>query len=457
MTTTLPDPSTPAATPAATPATTPAAAPGLRGLDRRDLRARFAPLFARVAAAGLRHEAERTQPFEEVRLLKEAGFGALRVPVEAGGLGVSLEELFALLLDLGAADSNLPQIWRNHLAFVEDTRHGERHARWRRELVGGAFFGGAWSEIGGDTMLDLVTTLTPAGDGDGGDGSQVLNGRKYYSTGSIFSDWVSVLAKAGPEEILLVLVRTDSPGVRLAEDWTGVGQRQTGSGSAFFENVAVPAGQSYPFADRAPYQEAFYQLVHLATLGGIARAAHRDLVDQLRRRTRAYPHALAAVPAQDPQHQEVVGRVGALASSIEASVLWAARALDTVVDAFDALTADAPDGGAPDGGAERRRQVDELLRRATIAVYEAQLTATDAALEAATILYDALGSSALATSTLLDRHWRNARTVSSHNPRVYKARIVGDWHLNGTDPIAAFLGALGTPAAASPNSDRKEP
>jgi alkylation response protein AidB-like acyl-CoA dehydrogenase len=82
--------------------------------------------------------------------------------------------------------------------------------------------------------------------------------------------------------------------------------------------------------------------------------------------------------------------------------------------------------------------VVDSLRAATIAVYEAQLTVTDAALQASTLLFDALSSSALAEDRALDRHWRNARTVASHNPRVYRARVVGDWHLNGTDPGAAF-------------------
>lgn len=391
---------------------------GARLVSSADLREEYAPLFERVAAAAPRHERGGTAPHEEVRLLKKAGFGALRVPTADGGRGATIEEYFGLLLDLGAADSNLPQIWRNHVAFVEDKRLGEGNKRWREEIVAGKLFGGAWSEAGGDSLLDLSTTLLPRGDG------YVLSGRKYYSTGSIFSDWVSVLAKAGPEEFRLALVESDAAGVRLEEDWNGIGQRQTGSGSALFDKVIVGAEQVYPFTERARYQEAVYQLVHLATLGGVARAAHRDLVDHLRRRRRAYPHGLTPVPRDDPQYHEVVGRVGALASSIEASVLWAARQLDVAAAALESGT-DA-------------EHAEELLRRATIAVYEAQLTTTDAALEAATIVYDALGSSALDRSTLLDRHWRNARTLASHNPRVYKARIVGAWHVNGADPIAAL-------------------
>jgi alkylation response protein AidB-like acyl-CoA dehydrogenase len=75
------------------------------------------------------------------------------------------------------------------------------------------------------------------------------------------------------------------------------------------------------------------------------------------------------------------------------------------------------------------------VHEAAVAVYEAQITTTDEALAAATVLFDALGSSALDISLALDRHWRNARTITSHNPRVYKERLVGAWHLNGTPPV----------------------
>lgn len=392
---------------------------------------RFAAVFEQIAAAAHEHERAGSQPYDEVLALQRAGFGALRLPRADGGSGLGLESLFALLLELGAADSNLPQIYRNHLAFVEDHRLGSESTRWREEIRAGRFVGGAWSETGGDSLLELATRVERRGE------SYLLNGRKYYSTGSLFADWISVLAKDDAGELVLAVVAVDAPGVLVEQDWTGVGQRQTGSGSGstIFTDVAVPVSHVYPFTRRVRYQEAFYQLVHLATLGGIARAAHRDLVAQLQRRRRAYPHGLSAVPREDPQYHEVVGRVGALASAARASVLWAARQLDGVAEPLE-------NGATPTTS-------DALLQAATVAVYEAQLTVTDAALDASTILYDALGASALDSSTLLDRHWRNARTIASHNPRVFKARIVGDWHLNGTDPIAA-LWSRGPAASSAP-------
>lgn len=387
-----------------------------------ELRAIFTPHFEQIARTAGAREAARRLPFEEVRLLRDAGFGSLRLAIADGGRGASLEQFFELLIELGAADSNLPQIWRNHIAFVEDHRSGELGKRWRREIADRKLFGGAWSERAGASP-DTKTTVTPV------DGGYRLNGTKYYSTGTIYADWVHVTTTIGSEEErMMAIVRTDAPGVRLVDDWTGVGQRLTGSGTTEFSNVWVPEEQLYPYKARAPYQQVVYQLVHLATLAGIARAAHNDVVAALRGRSgRARPGAgpgtatAPRAPREDPQYQEVIGRVGALASSAEASVLWAARRVEPAADARFA--------GAP------AEEVTMLARHAAIAVYEAQLTVTDAALKASTLLFDVLGGSALDQSSLLDRHWRNARTVSSHNPRVFKARMLGDFHLNGADPL----------------------
>jgi hypothetical protein len=36
------------------------------------------------------------------------------------------------------------------------------------------------------------------------------------------------------------------------------------------------------------------------------------------------------------------------------------------------------------------------------------------------------------------RHWRNARTVASHNPRIFKAKVLGAFQVNGTPPPYAW-------------------
>jgi alkylation response protein AidB-like acyl-CoA dehydrogenase len=397
------------------------------------LNERFVPLFEQIREAAGRHERERSLPYEEVRLLADAGFGAVRLPLAEGGGGATLAEFFALLVELAAADSNQPQIWRNHIAFVEDRLQPtveEQNRHWRTLLAEGAVVGGAWSERGNKSFRESSTHVT-----QGPDGAR-LTGVKYYSTGSIYADWISVAAKRD-EDDLIVMVDARAPGVQLSDDWTGFGQRTTGSGTASFTDVAVDELSVYPFLERAPYQEAVYQLVLLATLAGIGRAAHRDLVQSLQHRQRAYPHGLGDVPREDAQLQTVVGRVSALASSAEASVVRAATQLD--VAAAAAL--------AEVGEQERTQEVN----RAAIAVYEAQLTITSDVLEATTLLFDGLGSSAVDESAQLDRHWRNARTVTSHNPRIYKERIVGDWYLNGTAPSI-----FGSPSGDTEKQDEKK-
>lgn len=82
------------------------------------LSARFRPVFDRIAVDSARRDHERELAHDAIGWLREAGFGALRVPVVHGGLGASVEQLFDLLIELGEADSNLPQALRSHFGFV---------------------------------------------------------------------------------------------------------------------------------------------------------------------------------------------------------------------------------------------------------------------------------------------------------------------------------------------------
>jgi len=47
-------------------------------------------------------------------------------------------------------------------------------------------------------------------------------------------------------------------------------------------------------------------------------------------------------------------------------------------------------------------------------------------------LFDLGGGSTTSRELNFDRHWRNIRTVLSHNPLLHKARVVGDYLVNGT-------------------------
>ncbi|AZA68079.1 hypothetical protein EGM63_01035 [Mycobacterium avium subsp. paratuberculosis] len=73
----------------------------------------------------------------------------------------------------------------------------------------------------------------------------------------------------------------------------------------------------------------------------------------------------------------------------------------------------------------------ELEAAASIAAARVKVAIQEPALRAASRVFDAGGASAVQASALLDRHWRNLRTLFSHNPTVYKARVLGDVAVNG--------------------------
>jgi alkylation response protein AidB-like acyl-CoA dehydrogenase len=388
------------------------------------LKSAFQPIFAAIADGNLKREKGRMFPHEEVRWLTDAGFGTLRIPEDQGGFGASLEQTFGLLAELGAADANVSHIWRNHLAFVEDRLNApvsDTNDTWIKRFLAGAFVGGGWTEANNLTLVNLATTVSAEGD------HFVVTGSKFYATGSLYADWLDVIGRGDDGQLVTALVRRDDPGVTLIDDWPGFGQRTTASGSARYDQVRAEPGDVFPAVERFSYQAHFYQIAMLAVLSGITRAALRDGSVALTERKRNYPQGLTEVPTEDAQLLQVIGEVSADAFATDAALTQSSRTLDDIVAGRI----------AGDDGNARRRLID-----AEVAVTHAQLVIIAAALRATATVFDALGASAVSEDLALDRHWRNARTLASHNPRVYKARIIGDWLINGKDPVPD-LSALG--------------
>jgi len=380
------------------------------------LAAQFRPVFQRIREGAVEREVNRKLPLEQVQWLKQVRFGALRVPAADGGYGASLPELVNLLIELSAADSNLTQGLRGHFGFTEDilnTRAPERRELWLPRLVRGDLVGNAWTEIGDASVAGFSTKVTRRGDG------WRLKGAKYYTTGSFYADWIDVGASDEDGNGVGATVARDAPGVLVVDDWDGFGQILTVSGTATFTDVPVEPGHLVADEGRPKYFPAFFQIVHLATLAGIARAAATDAASLVAARRRTYSHAAAPRAAQDPQVLQIVGRVRGAAYAAGAIVLHAAQALQAAYTAHFVA--------------------DEAAEEAAVATAELEVSqsltvVSDLVLSATTLLFDALGASATSREYSLDRYWRNARTLASHNPRIYKDRIVGDFAVNGTRP-----------------------
>ncbi|WP_314384755.1 acyl-CoA dehydrogenase family protein [Pseudomonas brenneri] len=387
------------------------------------LHERFAPVFQRIAQGAVQREQERTLAFDAVGWLKDAGFGALRVPRSQGGLGATLPELFALLIELGSADSNLPQIVRAHFGFVEGrlvSQDSDSQAYWFPKVVAGQLWGAAMAERSDTTTNSVTLKPTAAG--------WQLDGQKYYCTGTLYADWIAVAAADGAD-FISVVVPTDAPGVTRVDDWDGFGQRLSGSGTTRFDRVAVPEHQVLrrfkPGELRAEsYISAFYQLFHLATLAGIARAALRDAVEFVQGRTRAFGIPGQSSPRLDPLVQRVIGKLSSLSYAADSLVQATAQVLQTTHEAV------------LDGSISEAQYVDADVR-----TYQAQQVILPLVLEATSLLFEVGGASATSQVRRLDRHWRNARTLASHNPAIYRERALGDFYLNEVSPAAAWRAA----------------
>jgi alkylation response protein AidB-like acyl-CoA dehydrogenase len=373
----------------------------------------LAAILADIAAGARERDLLRRPPAEEIARLRAAGVGALRVPAAEGGGGISVRELFAFAMDLSHADSNVGQILRAHFGTVEDVLRwpdGEPRRTWIERITGGALIG-----VGNNELVALqagdprkTTTLTPDGDG------WVLQGTKFYSTGTLYCDWSFVTGVTADGAPAFALVPTDREGVTLEDDWDGFGQRLSASGTTRFEGVRVAADEVFlppPGGGPRWHLGPFYQHWLNAVIAGSLRSVRDDAVTLIRGRVRSFTHGSAALPREDPVLLEVVGEISANAAAAESIVLETADVIARI-------------GDAPDD--------DDVIHEAALRASEAQVAIDALGLASADLLFEVGGASATREGLNLDRHWRNIRTLASHNPARFKTRAIGDLLANGT-------------------------
>ncbi|NTI78666.1 acyl-CoA dehydrogenase [Rhizobium rhizogenes] len=385
----------------------------------------FDDLVAAIAAGAEARDRGEENARAAINLIRNARLGALRLPLEAGGAGASLPQLYRAVIALAEADSNIPHILRNHFGFVERTlrnQQSEKFRRWQQLIGQGLLFGSASGELGVQNIGSHVveTTLAPRGS------DYAITGKKYYCTGNYYMDFISVRAVLPNASPIWAVIPTDRNGVVIEDDWDGIGQRLTASGSTVFKDATILGDETFLPAEepnRTPYSAAYPQLWLTSIIVGILKAIVADSVALVKSRNRNYYHALTEKPAEDPLLQQTVGRLVSIAYVAEASVLSAA---ETLGKAYDLSAAG--------------KSVPELFAEASAQAAKSKVVIDELALQAATQIFDVGGASATRRAFRLDRHWRNIRTIASHNPSSYKARALGDQAIFGTPlPPASFF------------------
>ncbi|MFF7446320.1 MULTISPECIES: SfnB family sulfur acquisition oxidoreductase [unclassified Streptomyces] len=372
-----------------------------------------AALAEEFRAGASARDAERRLPRTELDRLSDSGLLAVTVPAEHGGADVgawTLAEIFRLL---ASADASLAQIPQSHFAYVNVIRRqGTEQQRkfFFGELLAGRRFGNAQSEAGTRHVQDIRTRLTPRPDG-----SYVLDGVKHYATGALFAHWIPVLARAEHDRLHVAYVPRDAPGVTVVDDWDGLGQRTTASGTVRLERVEVPADRVLPHHltfEGPQLHGAVAQLLHAAIDTGIAGAALAEAAEFVRTKSRPWFESGVETAAEDPL---LIQRFGELALQVRASRALLREAADAVQAAQDDLT-------------------DDSAAEASIAVAAAKVQAAQAAVEVASALFEVAGTRSALDSLNLHRYWRDARTHTLHDPARWKIQHIGRYVLNGTRP-----------------------
>jgi len=293
------------------------------------------------------------------------------------------------------------------------TWHGtdQQRAFFLSRILAGQRIGNAMTESGTRSAAEIRTRLLP-----GPDGKYLLNGEKFYTTGSYTSHWFPVTALDAQGQFVFAFVNRRDPALTLLDDWRGVGQRGTVSGTARFRDLVVEERFVVrPRAHGQPHSgNTFAQLLHAAVDTGIALGALQEAVRFLNEHSRAWPEAGVERSAQEPHVIKTYGE-------LKVQQLAADALLRRGAEALDVLRANPDD---------RQAQTDAIL-----AVHAARAQADLAALAAGSEIFALGGARASQEKWNLDRFWRNARTHTVHDPVRWQYHHIGDYFLNGVEPV----------------------
>lgn len=371
-------------------------------------------LANRFAQGAIERDRNRTLPHAQMREYSASGLGGITVPKAFGGADVSFETLAQVFRIISAADPCIGQIPQTHFGAVNSLRTigsiQQKEAFFARVLAGERF-GSATSERGTRHARDFKTRLRRFGT------QWRLDGVKFYCTGALFADWVQVLALDEEERLARIFVPSQADGVTLHNDWTGFGQRTTASGTVTFENVKVEEAQILPahllFDAKITLQGPVAQIMQAAIDAGIAEAAFDDTRDYVRRRSRPWIDSGKDSAAEDPYIIASIGNLSVRIAAANALLRRAARLIDH---------------------ASQQPVTAQTAAQVSVAVAEAKVLTTQIALDASEKLFELSGTSSTSDKFALDRHWRNARTHTLHDPVRWKYKLIGNFWLNDVHP-----------------------
>lgn len=369
-------------------------------------------LAAEIAPGAAIRDRDRIWPVKELDAFSQSGLWSINVPKKFGGPEVSYATLAKVIEIVSAADSSIGQIAQNHLGVVAAIRTVSDEAQQTllfAEVLRGTRFGNAFSEFGSKRAADFETKFVDAGD------HVIVNGQKFYSSGALLAHLVPIVALDDEGRAWYAIAERDAPGLTVIDDWSSFGQRTTLSGTVILNNVKVPKthlvpgykGYAEPTADGA-----IFQIIQVAVDTGIAQAAIDETISFVRTKSRAWVDSGVDHAWDDPYTIQAVGDLTLRLHAAQALLEKAGYAIDRAI----------------------RNPNADTVAEAQIVTAEAKILSTEIAITATNKLFELAGTRSTLAEHHLDRHWRNARTHTLHDPVRWKYSILGKYFLNGEKP-----------------------
>jgi SfnB family sulfur acquisition oxidoreductase len=367
---------------------------------------------ARIATTAAARDREQRLPVTEIAEFTKSGLWTLNVPKEYGGPDLSYATIAEVIAIVSAADPSLGQLPQNHIDFIDTIRatgSPEQKAEFFRAILAGARSGNAFSEFGSRTAADFETKITRQGD------NYVVKGRKFYSSGALLAHIIPITTVDPEGRLHIAVADRNAPGLTIINDWSSFGQRTTASGTVIIEDVVLPASRvlpTYASQDSPSANGPVCQIVHAAVDVGIARGAIEDTIQFVRHQARPWIDSGKDRAVDDPYTIADVGDLKIKLHAAEALLWRSGRAVDAAVV----------------------NPTAETVGAASIAVAEAKVLTTEIALLATNKIFELGGARSTLLKHNLDRHWRNARVHTVHDPVRWKYPIVGNYYLNQVLP-----------------------
>jgi SfnB family sulfur acquisition oxidoreductase len=373
-----------------------------------EIATRLSAEFAKGAAL---RDREGLLPLDELDVYSQSGLWSINVPKAFGGPEVSYATLARVIAIIAAGDSSIAQITQNHLAIlghVDLDGTPEQKKLFFGWALEGLRFGNAFSELKSKNVAAFETKIVFEGD------EAVVNGEKFYTTGALLAHFVPIVSITPEGKSVLAFADRDAPGLTVTNNWSSFGQRTTASGGVRIENVRLPRIRvlAVDAFERPTIAGPVSQIIQSAIDAGIARGAIDDTIAFVRTQSRAWIDSGKETAGEDLFTIHAIGDLKIRLHAAEALLEEAGKAIDAAKD----------------------NSTEALVAVATVKTAESKALTTEIAILATNKLFELAGTRSTLEQHNLDRHWRNARAHTLHDPVRWKYFHVGNYYLNGVNP-----------------------